>query len=512
MFDADELETIADARHRARPRSSSPTRSTSTSSSPAPRTSRSPRCRAWPSARSPSPRAARRSTPPGGRSGGCAARPRSWPRPRTAKQFLTYVNGGAVPARHRHRPRPRRRLLRRARRRPHDQARPSRRRARRRRVHRVPSPRRRTSPPSTSARCSPTATAWRSAVARRSAAAWSPIPNEVFYARPEHGRHLVRFACCKRLDVLDEPPTARGLNRKAVVVTTLRVAAVQHDIVWNDRDANFARLAPMIAAAGGARVPSSCCVTETFSTGFAVDVPDLGEPEGGPSAQFLAAQAAEHGVWVGGTCPEIPPTRRPTTNARTTASCSPAPTARCTATARSTRSATAARRSTSGRQRADHGRHRRASGQPVGVLRPALRRRVLAARRGHRRLPRARQLARASGAALDSAAAGPGDREPGVRRRGQPGGRGRRAALQRATAASSTRVGELLATAARTETILLADISADHVCARSATTSGSSKTAALDFRSVRLECVGDRADSKRQNAVHDHSDGVTRRR
>jgi N-succinyldiaminopimelate aminotransferase len=29
------------------------------------------------------------------------------------------------------------------------------------------------------------------------------IPNEVFYARPEHGRHLVRFACCKRLDVLD---------------------------------------------------------------------------------------------------------------------------------------------------------------------------------------------------------------------------------------------------------------------------------------------------------------------
>jgi N-succinyldiaminopimelate aminotransferase len=30
------------------------------------------------------------------------------------------------------------------------------------------------------------------------------IPNEVFYARPEHGRHLVRFACCKRLEVLDE--------------------------------------------------------------------------------------------------------------------------------------------------------------------------------------------------------------------------------------------------------------------------------------------------------------------
>ncbi|HEY2331293.1 MAG TPA: pyridoxal phosphate-dependent aminotransferase [Acidimicrobiales bacterium] len=30
------------------------------------------------------------------------------------------------------------------------------------------------------------------------------IPNEVFYVRREHGRHLVRFAFCKRLEVLDE--------------------------------------------------------------------------------------------------------------------------------------------------------------------------------------------------------------------------------------------------------------------------------------------------------------------
>ena len=85
----------------------------------------------------------------------------------------------------------------------------------------------------------------------------------------------------------------------------MRLAAVQHDIVWNDREANFARLAPMIAAAaaGGARL---VLLSETFSTGFAVDDPELGEPEGGPSAQFLASQAALHGVWVAGSCPEIP--------------------------------------------------------------------------------------------------------------------------------------------------------------------------------------------------------------
>ena len=47
-------------------------------------------------------------------------------------------------------------------------------------------------------------------------------------------------------------------------------------------------------------------LTETFSTGFAVDDPALGEPEGGPSSQFLQEQAALHGVWVCGSCPEIP--------------------------------------------------------------------------------------------------------------------------------------------------------------------------------------------------------------
>jgi N-succinyldiaminopimelate aminotransferase len=29
------------------------------------------------------------------------------------------------------------------------------------------------------------------------------IPNQVFYANQEHGKHLVRFACCKRLEVID---------------------------------------------------------------------------------------------------------------------------------------------------------------------------------------------------------------------------------------------------------------------------------------------------------------------
>jgi predicted amidohydrolase len=83
----------------------------------------------------------------------------------------------------------------------------------------------------------------------------------------------------------------------------MRIAAVQHDIVWEDRAANFERLAPQVARAVGAGA-ELVLLTETFSTGFSM-TPGIGEPEGGPSAQFLAGQAAEHGVWVGGTCPEI---------------------------------------------------------------------------------------------------------------------------------------------------------------------------------------------------------------
>ena len=83
----------------------------------------------------------------------------------------------------------------------------------------------------------------------------------------------------------------------------MRIAAVQHDIVWEDRAANFARLAPLIAGAA-ALGAEFVLLTETFSTGFSM-TPGIGEPEGGPSSQFLQARAAEHGVWVAGSCPEI---------------------------------------------------------------------------------------------------------------------------------------------------------------------------------------------------------------
>jgi len=85
-------------------------------------------------------------------------------------------------------------------------------------------------------------------------------------------------------------------------MSAIKVAAVQHDIVWEDRDANFARLGPRIAeaAAAGARL---VLLAELYSTGFSLETARLAEPVDGPSTRFLADQAAEHGVWVGGSLP-----------------------------------------------------------------------------------------------------------------------------------------------------------------------------------------------------------------
>jgi predicted amidohydrolase len=82
----------------------------------------------------------------------------------------------------------------------------------------------------------------------------------------------------------------------------VKFALVQHDIVWERPEQNFARLSPMIAeaAGGGARLVA---MTEMYATGFSMAAERIAEPVDGPSAQFLAAQARAHGVWVGGSIP-----------------------------------------------------------------------------------------------------------------------------------------------------------------------------------------------------------------
>jgi predicted amidohydrolase len=82
----------------------------------------------------------------------------------------------------------------------------------------------------------------------------------------------------------------------------MRVAAIQHDIVWEDRDATLRRLAPQVAQAAGtgARL---LVLTEMFATGFSMETDRTAEPEDGPTLTWLREQASTHEVWLAGSIP-----------------------------------------------------------------------------------------------------------------------------------------------------------------------------------------------------------------
>jgi predicted amidohydrolase len=85
----------------------------------------------------------------------------------------------------------------------------------------------------------------------------------------------------------------------------MKVAAIQHDVVWEDGAATRARLAPMIAAAAGAGA-RLIVLTEMFPVGFTMRPEALAEPVDGPSAEFLHESAQAHSVWVCGSIPTQP--------------------------------------------------------------------------------------------------------------------------------------------------------------------------------------------------------------
>ena len=86
----------------------------------------------------------------------------------------------------------------------------------------------------------------------------------------------------------------------------MRVAAIQHDIAWEDRASTLAALAPRVAqaAADGAAL---VVLTEMFAVGFSMATERTAEAVGGPTSTWLSDQAATHGVWIGGSVPEVEP-------------------------------------------------------------------------------------------------------------------------------------------------------------------------------------------------------------
>ena len=82
----------------------------------------------------------------------------------------------------------------------------------------------------------------------------------------------------------------------------MTVAAVQLDVAWEDRQANTARAAPLVAEAAE-RGATLVLLPELWSTGFSMAADRLAEPPDGPSTTFLVERAAAQGVWVGGSLP-----------------------------------------------------------------------------------------------------------------------------------------------------------------------------------------------------------------
>jgi predicted amidohydrolase len=87
----------------------------------------------------------------------------------------------------------------------------------------------------------------------------------------------------------------------------MKVAAIQHDIVWEDRDATLARLAPTVAqaAATGADL---VVLTEMFATGFSMATHLTAEAVDGPTVAWMVEQARSHGVVLAGSVPLRSPT------------------------------------------------------------------------------------------------------------------------------------------------------------------------------------------------------------
>ncbi|MEM6793387.1 MAG: carbon-nitrogen family hydrolase [Acidobacteriota bacterium] len=87
--------------------------------------------------------------------------------------------------------------------------------------------------------------------------------------------------------------------------SSLKVAALQYDIAWEDPAKNFERLRPFIegAATLGADL---LLLPEMFACGFSMATERIAEPPDGPSTEFLRLEAERCGLFLGGSVPELP--------------------------------------------------------------------------------------------------------------------------------------------------------------------------------------------------------------
>ncbi len=83
----------------------------------------------------------------------------------------------------------------------------------------------------------------------------------------------------------------------------MRVAGIQLDIAWEDREENLKRVTPWIDAATAAGA-NLIVLPEMFACGFSMQTERIGEPVNGPTSAFLREQAARCETWICGSIAE----------------------------------------------------------------------------------------------------------------------------------------------------------------------------------------------------------------
>lgn len=77
----------------------------------------------------------------------------------------------------------------------------------------------------------------------------------------------------------------------------MKVYCVQLNIAWEDKAANFARVAALLAGTPP-EAGSLVILPEMFATGFSMEVAAIRDRTGGETEQFLSNTAQEHGVFL----------------------------------------------------------------------------------------------------------------------------------------------------------------------------------------------------------------------
>lgn len=94
-------------------------------------------------------------------------------------------------------------------------------------------------------------------------------------------------------------PLASGFRRVFNRVEMNRVYCVQHDIAWEDRQRNHARVELLISQAEP-EAGSLVVLPEIFDGGFSFNLPKVAESERRETSSFLSRIARKHQVWLMG--------------------------------------------------------------------------------------------------------------------------------------------------------------------------------------------------------------------